>query len=433
MNLKELLKQKLDRQAELVGVAVQENRGMSAEEQAEFDTLEGEIKSLETTIQSQEKVAQRAAELNTPVNSAVVPAVAGSSVEVKEKKWKSFGEMLQSVRKAAIPAAEGGRIDNRLLDGIRGAATGSNETISSEGGFLVDEQYVTDLLTKTYDSAVVAGKTWDIPIGANANRLRMNGIDEKSRANGSRYGGVQAYWSGEAQTVTATKPKFRKIELELDKLFALCYATDELLEDSTALEAVITKAFQDEMAFKLDDAIINGSGAGVPLGILNCPALVTVAKESNQTAGTIAHENILKMYNRVWARSRMNAAWFINQECEPQLENMTVTIGTAGEISPYAKEYADKGTIKGKPVYTIEQCSGLGAVGDIILADMSQYIMIHKGGITPATSVHVRFLYDEQVFRFTYRVNGMPGWNAPLSPYKGTTTLSPFVALATRA
>lgn len=429
MNLKDLLKQKLGEQSAIVGLAIKENRAMTEAEQTQFDALETEIKSIEKTIEAQKLAEERAKSLKDPVNEPVLP----SGIEVKEKKWKSFGEMLQCVYKAGVPYSDGGHIDNRLLDGFKGSASGANETISSEGGFFVDEQFVSGLLTKTYETAQVASRAWNIPIGPNANRLKMNGIDEKSRANGSRYGGVQAYWSGEAETVTATKPKFRKIELELDKLMALCYATDELLQDSTALEAVISQAFTDEMAFKLDDAMINGTGAGLPLGILQCPALVKVSKEAGQAAATIVHENIQKLYNRMWARSRLNSVWFINQEIEPQLENMAISIGTGGELSPYAKEYMEKGTIKGRPVIPIEQCAALGTIGDIVLADMSQYILIAKGGITPATSVHVRFLYDEQVFRFTYRVNGMPIWNAALTPYKGANTLSPYVALETRA
>ena len=430
MNFKELIKQKIEEQSAIVALAEKENRGLTAEEQSKFEALDTEIDGLEKTIKAQEKAAERQKALADPINKPVLPG----SLEVNEKKWKSFGEMLQAVRQAARPISDGGGvIDNRLFTGVKQSASGSNEAVSSEGGFFVDEQFVSDLLIKVYDTAVVSGKAWNIPIGANANRLKMNGVDEKSRANGSRYGGVQAYWTGEADTVAASKPKFRKIEIELDKLMAICYATDELLSDSTALEAVITKAFQDEMAFKLDDALINGTGAGLPLGILNSPALVTVAKESGQGAATIMHENIQKIHNRMWSRSRMNSAWFINQEIEPQIENMTVTIGTAGELSPYAKEYMDKGTIKGRPVIPIEQCSALGSVGDIILADMSQYILINKGGITPATSVHVRFLYDEQAFRFTYRVNGMPAWDSALTPFKGSNTLSPFVTLAARA
>lgn len=42
----------------------------------------------------------------------------------------------------------------------------------------------------------------------------------------------------------------------------------------------------------------------------------------------------------------------------------------------------------------LEQYSAVGEVGDIIIADKSQYLLIDKGGINAASSIHVRFLYD---------------------------------------
>ncbi len=71
--------------------------------------------------------------------------------------------------------------------------------------------------------------------------------------------------------------------------------------------------------------------------------------------------------------------------------------------------------------------------GDIILADFGEYILIDKGGISNASSIHVSFLTDQTVFRFVYRVDGQPSWNAALTPYKSagaTGTLSPFVVLS---
>jgi hypothetical protein len=64
---------------------------------------------------------------------------------------------------------------------------------------------------------------------------------------------------------------------------------------------------------------------------------------------------------------------------------------------------------------------------------MSDYLWIDKAGIKKDTSIHVRFNYDEQVFRFVVRVDGQPILNSPITPANGTNTLSPFVALATRA
>jgi len=90
------------------------------------------------------------------------------------------------------------------------------------------------------------------------------------------------------------------------------------------------------------------------------------------------------------------------------------------------------GTIFGRPVIAIEQASDdVGTTGDIMLADLSQYLMIEKGSLETASSIHVRFLYDEQVFRFIYRCDGQPLWNSTLTAYGGNNTVSPFVVLTT--
>ncbi|GAB6172971.1 hypothetical protein JCM15765_24490 [Paradesulfitobacterium aromaticivorans] len=196
------------------------------------------------------------------------------------------------------------------------------------------------------------------------------------------------------------------------------------------------QGFSEEFGFKVDDAIINGTGAGMPLGILNSKALVTVPKEAGQAAGTINVQNVVNMWSRCWGRSRQNAAWYINQDIEPQLFTMSLAVG-AGGVPVYMPASGVSGspysTLFGRPVIPLEQCETLGTLGDIILADFSQYLLIDKGGINAASSIHVRFLYDENVFRFIYRVDGQPVWNAPLQPFKGSNTLSPFVALANRA
>jgi HK97 family phage major capsid protein len=423
------LRKLLNAQNALLNKAIAENRGLTPEEEKENGELETKIENLKKAIELQNKVAKNGdeeekleVEEKTPVNDKL-----HAEPKNHAPAFKSMGEFLGAVKDAADPYKG---IDNRLriLN-----ASGLNEQVNSEGGFLVETTYVKELMQRAYDRAPVASKVKKIPLGPNSNRMKLPAIDETSRANGSRLGGVQAYWTGEAQTVTATKPKYRNIDLELEKLMALCYATDELLADTTALDAWIKMAFEEEMAFKLDDAIINGTGVGMPLGILPAPCLVSQAKENNQAAATIVHQNISKMWNRLWAKNRANAAWFINQDIENQLADMTFGVGTGGELSPLAKEYSEKGTLKGRPVIPIEQCATLGTVGDIILADMSQYLMIEKGNVDAQVSMHVRFLYDEQVFRFVYRADGEPSWNSALTPYKGTTTYSPFVALATRS
>jgi HK97 family phage major capsid protein len=430
MDLKLQLKNKLDQQSLLVKAAVDAGRAMSEDEQKQFDTLESEIKNFEKTIEAQEKVAkaQAAAQQPAPGSSIIVPDKPFAQAKnPDDKKWKTLGEYLQAVNKAYSP---GGYVDNRLT--MHNAATGMSEGLSSEGGFLLDNQFIDGLQQAMTAESQLAKLIKMIPIGDNTNRLKALGVDENSRANGSRWGGVQAYWVSEADTVAASKPKFRDIDLKLEKLMALCYVTDELLNDATALEAIVRQAYAEEMAFKVDDAILNGDGVGKPTGILNSGALITQNKEAGQAADTIVHANITKMWQHMLARSRGNAYWFINQECESQLTDMTFTSAGNTMLSPYAKEYIEKGTIKNRPVIPLEQSAALGDIGDIVLADPKQYLGIDKTKAQTDVSIHVRFIYDEQVFRFIYRFNGQTYRTAPITPYKGANTLSSFIALQAR-
>lgn len=426
MNMKKILEMKAKREdARLKAMAVlnkaeAEDRFLSEEEQKDIDKYEEEIRAWDESIGRAEKLLA----IEPEDRSTEKPEVKPTPAKDNEKRFASFGEQLMAAYRAAMP---GGKVDERLSTR---AASGLNETTPSDGGFLVQQDFVTELLKRTYETGILASKVKKIPISTNANGMKINAIDEDSRANGSRWGGVQTYWEGEADEITASKPKFRQMELSLKKLTGLCYATDELLQDAAALEAVIRQAFAEEFGFKIDDAILSGSGEGEPLGILNSGAIVTVAKETSQT-DTITVENLIKMWNRLWSRSRANAVWYINQELEPYL--YTLKIGDKPVYIP-AGGLSEKpyGTLFGRPVVPIEQCSAAGEVGDIILADIGQYLLIDKGGIKSASSIHVRFLYDENVFRFIYRVDGKPIWTKPLTPYKGSATVSPFVTLAKR-
>ncbi|ADK13438.1 Phage capsid family protein [Clostridium ljungdahlii DSM 13528] len=427
MSLKEILKQKLDSQAAIVQGAIDSARAMTEEEQKLYDSLEVEIKNLEKTIEAEDKLKEREKLNKTPINEPIY----AKPKDTNEKKWKGgMGEFLQAVAKASSPV---GIMDNRLI--YQNSASGLNESVSSEGGFMLENDFIQDMFDVMMSESQVANRIRMIPIGANTNRLRTLGIDETSRANGSRWGGVQAYWIAEAETVTKSKPKFREIDMALQKLLALCYVTDDLLQDATALEAIVKQAYADEMSFKIDDAIINGSGVGMPLGVLNSDALVTVAKEKDQAVGTIKYENILKMWSSVPARLRANAVWYINQEIEPQLYTMALNIGTGGApvfLPSGGASSSQYSTLLNRPIIPIEQCSVLGKKGDIILADPTQYIGIDKKAPTADVSIHVRFLYDEQVFRFIYKFNGAPYRNKPITPYKGANALSPFVTLGDR-
>jgi len=343
--------------------------------------------------------------------------------------FRSFGEQLQSIYN--YYASRGSNTDGRLVR----APQGGSEVDPTGGGFLVQADFADAIFMLAHDIGDILGRVRKLPIGPNSNGIKIPGIDETSRATGSRWGGVQSYWAAEGAGVTATKPKFRLTEFDLKKLMSVAYITDELLQDSTALTSVYGQAFSEEVTFMTEDAIFEGTGAGQPLGILNSPALVTVAKENGQVAGTVVKENIDKAWARLWARSRKNAVWLINQDVEPQLAALNGIVGTGGQLvymPPGGLSAAPFATLYGRPVIANEYSSALGAPGDILLADLSQYYVADKSGVQVATSMHIAFLTDEMAFRITYRVDGKPIWHQAITPFKGNLTKSPFVALAQR-
>lgn len=359
-------------------------------------------------------------------------------IKVKEKKWLCLGDQLQAVAQAAINGRE-----HELLAGtwqnLAVATGGAAAGVPSDGGYLIQKDFVTELTSRM--SAIASlPSVRTIPIGPDSDGLKINVVDETSRATGSRWGGVQVYWGAEGDAATAKKPKFRQMELELKELIGLAYVTNRLMADASALEAVFMQAFSEEMNFMIEDSRINGTGAGQPRGILSttgASATVSVSKETGQAAATIVLENVLKMWSRLWARSRQNAVWLINQDVEPQLNTMSLAVGTGGTpvyLPPGGSvANAPNGFLLGRPVLPVEYCSTLGTVGDIILWDPTQYVAIEKGGLAADQSVHVRFTTNENTFRFIYRTDGQPLWNSALTPYKGSATQSPQVTLATRS
>ena len=161
--------------------------------------------------------------------------VQGSSGGRSDGPFPTLGHQLLAIRNAGIP---GGRVDERLHQ-IQASATGTNESVPSEGGFLIQKDFNTSLLEDTMSAAVLAPLCRKAPIGPNSNGIKMPGVDETSRATGSRAGGVRGYWVGEASQLTSSKPKFRLIELILKKAAVFIYCTDELLADAVALEAFV--------------------------------------------------------------------------------------------------------------------------------------------------------------------------------------------------
>ena len=88
----------------------------------------------------------------------------------------------------------------------------------------------------------------------------------------------------------------------------------------------------------------------------------------------------------------------------------------------------------GRPLIPIESASTLGDKGDIILADLSQYLSVTKtGGVRSDVSMHLFFDTDHTAYKFTMRLGGQPWWASAITPQNSSNTRSCFVTLDERA
>ncbi len=404
---------------------------MTPEQETALKENETALAQINSAIAARERLLGEQQSLG---NAADTPRIEAMRDLGAERPFACLGEQLQAV--IAVSNSDPDPEALSRLRHIQAAATGLGVSVGSDAGFLVQTDFTTSMMALAHDTGVLSRRCMRVPIGPTSDSLEAPLVKQSSRATGSRWGGVQVYRKAEADTVTATKPDFDKWELRLEEMMALCYATGRSLQDAPALEAIIRQAYAEEMGFKMDDEIIRGTGVGQCLGILNSSAKVSVTKETGQAADTIVAENVMAMYSRLWSRSMAGAEWFINQDCWTQLFQLHLAVGTGGVplfMPPAGLVSAPYGTLFGRPIQVLEQCATLGDEGDIVLADFSQYVLIEKGGVAADTSIHVRFLYDEQAFRFITRNNGAPKWKTALTPYKGSNSVSPFITLAARA
>lgn len=432
-----------------------ENRSITAEELQERANLKAEIEAAQKEwddFKAEEELRKTlygegenalTIEGNVPITVVDQPVYRGSSAT-------ALGQQLLDIRtinrtdafdKVEVRGAQS-RLEQsqkRYIEKLsalaekenRAAATGGFAVgVPTDGGFFLQGETVVDLMTNGFNNSEILPKTAKRTLTA-TQFVEIFGIDETSRKDGSRGGGIRVYTNKELGEYTASKSQFKMIRIEPKKLTGLFYASDEWLKNVTFLGQEVRGLFGEEFAFKCQNLSVRGSGAGEALGILNGGCLVSVPKETGQKARTINTINLSKM----WARfSGRNPVWFINRDCGPELDMLSITAGTSA-LEPRFVTYDAQGIlrIKGAPVVMIEQCETVGTVGDIILGDWSQYVTADKGNIEEAMSIHVEFIYGQQTFRFTYYFDGQPRWASAITPYKGSNTVSPFVVLATRS
>lgn len=328
-------------------------------------------------------------------------------VDERSAGFGTLGEFIIAVRSNPF--------DDRLVQ-IRQQSMG----VGAEGGVLVPTTFREQILQVSQQGAIIRPRATVIPTNAAHPDAGLT-MPALNQVGYGMYGGVQVDWIAEGVTKPDTSAKFTDVNMIPKEVAGSIVATDKLLRNSSAADTLLRSLLGGAIRAAEDDAYLNGNGVGKPLGIINAPATLSV---NRATASQLGYVDLVGMY----AKLRMGGApiWQASQSIIPQL--MKIKDDNGNLIwQPNARE-GTPSTIFGAPVEWNERSPQLGVKGDIVLNDLSYYLIQDGAPLAISASEHVYFRENKTVIKAFFSVDGQPWLAGPITQ-EGGYQVSPFVAL----
>lgn len=256
-----------------------------------------------------------------------------------------------------------------------------NTLVGSEGGYLVPETYVRDVIDKLLEMSVVrqlayvfrTTSTTNIPLGIT--RPQFAFIAEKG-------------------TYGKTEPTFGQAVLGAYKLGGIIQTSEELLQDSFIdLQAYITRLIVEGISDKEEAAFTVGSGIGEPQGFLVGGQLGKTAAG----ASAITLDEVLDLEYSVRAPYRPEARFMMNSKTELALRKLKDTQGQY--LWQPSLQVGAPNMFDGKPIAINEEMPDIGTGNKPIAFGNFRYL-----NIADRAGLEIKRL-DE-----LYAENGLIGW-----------------------
>ena len=294
----------------------------------------------------------------------------------------------------------------------------------ASGGFLVPDQFLSQIMFVTPESSIVRSRATVLPSEGERpdNKIGIPALDQKS----GMLGGIKMSWIGEGKEKPETDFDLILVTLEPVEVGGHVVVTDKLLRnDSGAASIFFDRVFREAIFDEEDYQFLCGNGVGKPLGILNSDCKIEVARG---TSSTFKFVDIAAMISKFYVTDWNKGLWVINLSVLPQLVTMEDTAGhliyTGGNIEKRLPP-----SILGIPVRFTGRTPTLGSVGDVMLCNFEYYLIKNGSGPFIAASEHKYFTENKTVVKAFYNVDGQPWLNNPLILRDGVTEVSPFVVL----
>ncbi|GEO18074.1 phage major capsid protein [Microvirga aerophila] len=252
----------------LVSTAENANRDLAESEQARFDALKGEVRSLDQSISNAEHVA----ELERRADADPVTQHGGlGELEARYSISKALGEFTDTGRLTGLEAEwsqenRSGRkgafaVPTSAILGIDRRALLTTTPAGGPGGNLVpttlgplQDRIRQTLVTESLGATVLSGLTGNLDL-------------PKLKASG------QAFWVGEHEPVTRSDPLFDKTSMAPKTVGAEYEVSRRMLLQVAALETILRQDLSYLLREALDLAALAGVGGDMPVGVLHTPGL----------------------------------------------------------------------------------------------------------------------------------------------------------------
>ncbi len=419
----------------LAAAAEADGRNLTPEEQTKFDEYDAEFRSNQAEIARLQRLEEVKVQMSAPMPRVVQPIDPPSATEPPRSGalsvtggdavaegfahkgfTKGFGEYLLKVREAAT---HNGR-DPRLK--ISAVTTWAGESVPADGGFALPPQFLQGIMSLVLpqDSFLRAFN----PLPTNSDIINVPSDEDPPWGTS----GVTAAKTAEGVAITASKPVIKNVKIVMYSIKALVHVDEKSLRDMAFLAAFVQRKMGEKIRWKTENYVLNGTGDGEPLGILNAPGLVSVT-DINSTATSIGPEDLGLMQATALAGGGPGF-WVMHPLIKPQVQFLKSGTGGFPLFTPDAT-VAPRQTLLGDAMYVSEACKGVNTTGDLFYVKPDGYfIAFEAGGVRQDTTIAFAFDQNLQSFRATLSMGGAPSLSAKVLRADATNYASNLVALA---
>ena len=342
--MKALIEKRANLQAQLKAVlekAKTENRAMSAEENAEFERIEGEIKAIDATIKAEERARS--------IPSVQQPQTSANELTTEQREERAFADYIRGVA-----------LENRA---------GEIQLTQGNNGAIVPTTIANRIITAVRDM---------VPFLQFADVITTNGKLSVPVYGEDSTNYVDADYVDEGSELTDNVGKFTTIDLTGYVIGALALVSNKL-KDNTDIDVVgfIVNQVAESIAEKLEKEFINGNADKIS-GIIGATNVVTAA-----SATAVTYDELLALKHSLKQRFRGNAKLIMNPSTYTAICKLK-----DGNNQPYFKD--DEYKILGLPVIESDSMPEIGAGNvAVVCADLSGYT------IKATKSVEVQVLREK--------------------------------------